>query len=387
MLATPRSRSSALLPAVLVLDISLCLFSSLSKDINPRLGPTLSALFFAALSIIAAVAFCVYGGRLYFMLRRFPVESRGRRAKLREVGSGARASAICMRATAPLRATLSARHLLGSNFLPPPLLSAPAVTLVCTAAFTVRAVANAVSALGPELFRLDVPEHPLLNATYYVVAEALPGEPGPWGIRQCWPRAAVARPWAAREPGATLPARSGHRVVHPPETAAPPAAAPGVPGHGGRVCCGRGHVAGRFLCLLGGGAGPGGGAWGGRGAGAAAGGGRGQVRPWQRSAKRRGVLVGSPTLRRLLAGPQGGIGARRGVEAARGTESGVTCRHGGTESASAIEAQRLPKRPAVMLLLAGRRGAPGWCVLSTRYLLLPPHHCWIPQRGTRGAAM
>ena len=36
-------------------------------------------------SVAAAGGFLLYGGRLFIMLRRFPIESRGRRKKLREV--------------------------------------------------------------------------------------------------------------------------------------------------------------------------------------------------------------------------------------------------------------------------------------------------------------
>lgn len=40
----------------------------------------------------AAISFLLYGGRLFLMLQRFPIESRGRRKKLREVGL---VTAIC----------------------------------------------------------------------------------------------------------------------------------------------------------------------------------------------------------------------------------------------------------------------------------------------------
>jgi hypothetical protein len=45
-----------------------------------------SDLFLAAVSVLAAGGFLLYGGRLFLMLQRFPIESRGRRKKLREVG-------------------------------------------------------------------------------------------------------------------------------------------------------------------------------------------------------------------------------------------------------------------------------------------------------------
>nr|GMD91775.1 tobamovirus multiplication protein 1 [Ipomoea batatas] len=42
-------------------------------------------IFIAVVSLIAALGFLLYGGRLFFMLRRFPIESKGRRKKLHEV--------------------------------------------------------------------------------------------------------------------------------------------------------------------------------------------------------------------------------------------------------------------------------------------------------------
>ncbi|XP_039018248.1 tobamovirus multiplication protein 1-like [Hibiscus syriacus] len=45
-----------------------------------------TALHFAVVSLCAASGFILYGGRLFFMLRRFPIESRGRQKKLLEVG-------------------------------------------------------------------------------------------------------------------------------------------------------------------------------------------------------------------------------------------------------------------------------------------------------------
>ncbi|XP_038997158.1 tobamovirus multiplication protein 3 isoform X2 [Hibiscus syriacus] len=46
----------------------------------------LSKVFFAGVSLFAALGFLLYGGRLFLMLQRFPVESKGRRKKLQEVG-------------------------------------------------------------------------------------------------------------------------------------------------------------------------------------------------------------------------------------------------------------------------------------------------------------
>lgn len=49
------------------------------------MGRIAGCVFLAIVSIAAALGFLVYGGRLFLMLRRFPVESRGRTKKLREV--------------------------------------------------------------------------------------------------------------------------------------------------------------------------------------------------------------------------------------------------------------------------------------------------------------
>ncbi|KAF8410714.1 hypothetical protein HHK36_003251 [Tetracentron sinense] len=42
-------------------------------------------IFIAVVSFSAALSFLVYGGRIFFMLRCFPIESKGRRKKLQEV--------------------------------------------------------------------------------------------------------------------------------------------------------------------------------------------------------------------------------------------------------------------------------------------------------------
>ena len=93
-----------------------------------HLVPKVSSLFLAAVNVTAAGGFLVYGGRLFVMLRRFPIESKGRRKKLREVG---------------------------------------AVTAVCTTCFTTRAGFVAYAAFHRAFAaRLDVVSHPLLNCVY-----------------------------------------------------------------------------------------------------------------------------------------------------------------------------------------------------------------------------
>ncbi|XP_019423190.1 PREDICTED: tobamovirus multiplication protein 1-like isoform X2 [Lupinus angustifolius] len=50
-------------------------------------GVEAAKLFLAVISFIAALGFLLYGGRLFILLRNFPIESRGRQKKLYEVGS------------------------------------------------------------------------------------------------------------------------------------------------------------------------------------------------------------------------------------------------------------------------------------------------------------
>ncbi|KAL9238354.1 hypothetical protein vseg_012786 [Gypsophila vaccaria] len=91
-------------------------------------------LFFAVISFIAASGFLIYGGRLFFMLRSFPIESRGRQKKLYEVGF---------------------------------------VTAICCTCFLVRCVVAAIAAFN-ENVDVDVMDHPLANFLYYMVVEIVP---------------------------------------------------------------------------------------------------------------------------------------------------------------------------------------------------------------------
>ncbi|KAK9133454.1 hypothetical protein Scep_012982 [Stephania cephalantha] len=68
------------------------------------------------------------------MLRRFPIESKGRRKKLHEVGS---------------------------------------VTAICFTCFLIRCFVVALSAFDKDAY-LDVLDHPVLNLIYYVLTEILP---------------------------------------------------------------------------------------------------------------------------------------------------------------------------------------------------------------------
>ncbi|CAL5224071.1 g6696 [Coccomyxa viridis] len=109
----------------------------------------ISSAFIAVVSISAAIGFLLYGGRLFLMLRRFPIESRGRRKKLREVGC---------------------------------------VTAICAACFTLRAVIVAWSAIDSADADLDVLNHPFLNLIYYTACELVPSALVLYILRKLPPR-------------------------------------------------------------------------------------------------------------------------------------------------------------------------------------------------------
>ncbi|XP_016537419.1 tobamovirus multiplication protein 3 isoform X1 [Capsicum annuum] len=88
----------------------------------------ISKMFFAGLSLFAALGFLLYGGRLFLMLQRFPVESKGRRKKLQEVGY---------------------------------------VTTICFSCFLIRCVMMCFNAFD-KAADLDVLDHPILNLIYYL---------------------------------------------------------------------------------------------------------------------------------------------------------------------------------------------------------------------------
>lgn len=120
---------------VYAIQIALWVYSSMVHGQKLALERVLSCVFLAIVSLSAAAGFLLYGGRLFTLLRRFPIESRGRKKKLREVGF---------------------------------------VTCICAACFTARAVIVAWSAFDKEDADLDVMVHPLLNIVYYTVVELIP---------------------------------------------------------------------------------------------------------------------------------------------------------------------------------------------------------------------
>lgn len=57
--------------------------------------PLVENLFFASLSIVIGVLFSWFGGRLFLMLKSFPIDSTARRSKLQQVGSVTGICTIC----------------------------------------------------------------------------------------------------------------------------------------------------------------------------------------------------------------------------------------------------------------------------------------------------
>lgn len=110
-----------------------CLWIYLWLD-DSNMVQFLGKIFVAVVSLMAAAGFLLYGGRLFFMLRRFPIESKGRQKKLQEVGS---------------------------------------VTGICFTCFLVRCFVDVLSAFDSEV-SLDVLDHPVLNLIFYMLVEILP---------------------------------------------------------------------------------------------------------------------------------------------------------------------------------------------------------------------
>ncbi|GJN20011.1 hypothetical protein PR202_gb07333 [Eleusine coracana subsp. coracana] len=98
-------------------------FDGMSTEDNQDARP------YGRVSLFAAFGFLLYGGRLFLMLQRFPVESKGRRKKLQEVGY---------------------------------------VTTICFSCFLIRCVMMCLNAFD-KAADLDVLNHPILNFFYYLV--------------------------------------------------------------------------------------------------------------------------------------------------------------------------------------------------------------------------
>ncbi|KAK8547122.1 hypothetical protein V6N13_099864 [Hibiscus sabdariffa] len=113
----------------------------------------LSKMFFAGVSLFAALGFLLYGGRLFLMLQRFPVESKGRRKKLQEVGY---------------------------------------VTTICFSCFLVRCIMMCFCAFD-KAADLDVLNHPILNLIYYLLVEILPSSLVLFILRKLPPKRGVTQ--------------------------------------------------------------------------------------------------------------------------------------------------------------------------------------------------
>ncbi|RLN17330.1 tobamovirus multiplication protein 3-like [Panicum miliaceum] len=113
----------------------------------------LSKMFFVATSLFAAFGFLLYGGRLFLMLQRFPVESKGRRKKLNEVGY---------------------------------------VTTICFGCFLIRCVMMCFSAFDKGA-DFDVLNHPILNFFYYLLVEIVPSSLVLFILRKLPPKRGIAQ--------------------------------------------------------------------------------------------------------------------------------------------------------------------------------------------------
>lgn len=132
-LPTDSLRPTFLITNAIIYFVQACIWVYLWATPS-SLVMTIAKFFFAVVSLMAALGFLLYGGRLFLMLRRFPIESKGRRKKLREVGC---------------------------------------VTAICFICFTIRSFIMAFSVFNKAI-DLDVLYHPILNAIYYTLVEIIP---------------------------------------------------------------------------------------------------------------------------------------------------------------------------------------------------------------------
>ena len=86
------------------MQVGLWAFGVLAHGRLVEAGRVSGCVFLAFVSVAAALGFLVYGGRLFLMLQRFPIESRGRTKKLREARRYARQSlrSCAVKLAAPL---------------------------------------------------------------------------------------------------------------------------------------------------------------------------------------------------------------------------------------------------------------------------------------------
>ncbi|GMY39044.1 tobamovirus multiplication protein 1-like isoform X1 [Fagus crenata] len=116
---------------IYIIQVSIWIFGRLSQS---HFSVEAAKIFFSVSSFCVALGFLIYGGRLFVMLRRFPIESRGRQKKLYEVGC---------------------------------------VTGICCTCFLIRCFMLAVSAFYKDA-DVDILDHPILNLIYYLLVEIVP---------------------------------------------------------------------------------------------------------------------------------------------------------------------------------------------------------------------
>ncbi|WVZ61442.1 hypothetical protein U9M48_011311 [Paspalum notatum var. saurae] len=132
-LPTDKLRPAYIVINTIVYVVQVCIWIYLGINDN-AVVELASKIFIVAVSFVALLGFSVYGGRLFFLLRRFPIESKGRQKKLYEVGT---------------------------------------VTAICVTCFLIRCVVVALSAFDPDV-SLEVLDHPILDFFYYMLTEILP---------------------------------------------------------------------------------------------------------------------------------------------------------------------------------------------------------------------
>ncbi|THU48470.1 hypothetical protein C4D60_Mb09t26590 [Musa balbisiana] len=147
--------------------IQVCIWIYLWIHDN-RIVESIGSIFVAVLSFIAAVGFILYGGRLFCMLRQFPIESKGRQKKLHEF-VGKHVTPILNYPEQPARFVVP-----GANIWISILVAIQnvdivgSVTAICFTCFLVRCCVVGLSAFDTDM-SLDVLNHPILDLIYYTV--------------------------------------------------------------------------------------------------------------------------------------------------------------------------------------------------------------------------
>ncbi|XP_038974871.1 tobamovirus multiplication protein 1-like isoform X1 [Phoenix dactylifera] len=158
--------------------IQICIWIYLWINDN-EVVESIGKIFMAVVSFVAALGFLIYGGRLFVMLRRFPIESKGRQKKLHEVEwiisfcglSGYRSGldwAGIGRDPVKITSDLQVwpQHVPRLDFV-------GYVTAICFTCFLIRCIVVGLSAFDSSE-SLDVLDHPILNFFYYMLTEILP---------------------------------------------------------------------------------------------------------------------------------------------------------------------------------------------------------------------